>query len=119
MPLGISSSSEVMQKRNEEAFADIHVVNVIADDLIIVARNESEHDAIMHRARRENVLFNAGKNQSKVTTMTYMGNIVTKDGMRPDPDQIEAIVNMPKPTDKHGMLRLLGMIKYLSQYIPK
>ena len=112
-----------MQKRNEEAFADIHDVNVIADDLIMVARNEIEHDAIMHRvlqrARRENVLFNAGKIQSKVTTMTYMGNIVTKDGMRPDPDQIEAIVNISKPTDKHGILLLLGMIKYLSQYITK
>ena len=104
MPFGISSASEVMQKRNEEAFSDIQGVNVIADDLIIAAINEIEHDAIMHRvlqrARRENVVFNAGKIQFKVTTVTYMGNIVTKDGMRPDPDKIEAIVNMPKPTDR-------------------
>ena len=50
--------------------------------------------------------------------LNYMGNIVTNDGMRPYPDKIEAIVNMPKPTDKHDLLRLLGMIKYLSQYIP-
>ena len=72
MPFGISSASEVMQKRNEEAFSDIQGVNVIADDLIIAARNEIEHDAIMHRvlqrARRENVVFNAGKMQFKVTT---------------------------------------------------
>ena len=116
MPFGISSASEVMQKRNEEAFADIQSVNVIA------ARNEIEHDAIMHRvlqrARRENVVFNAGKIQFKVTTVTYIGNIVIRDGMRPYPDKIEAIVNMSKPTDKHGLLRLLRMIKYLSQYIP-
>ena len=81
-----------------------------------------EHDAIMHRvlkrARRENAVFNAGEIQFKVTQVTYMGNIATKDGMRPDPGKIEAIVNMPKPTDKHGMLCLLGMIKYLSPYIP-
>ena len=83
-----------MKKRNEEAFADIQGVNVIADDLIIAARNEIEHDAIMHRvlkrARRENVVFKAGKIQFKVTTVTYMGNIVTKDGMRPDQEKIEA-----------------------------
>ena len=76
MPFGISSASEVMQKRNEEAFADIQGVNVIADDLVIVATNGIEHDAIMHhvlqRARRENVVFNAGKIQLKVTTVTYM-----------------------------------------------
>ena len=73
---------------------------------------------VLHRARRDNVVFNAGNIHFKVTTVTYMGNIVTKDGMRPDPDKIEAIVNMPKPTDTHGLLQLLGMIKYLSQYIP-
>ena len=39
MPFGISSAREVMQKRNEEAFADIQCVNIIADDLIIAARN--------------------------------------------------------------------------------
>ena len=115
-------TSEVMQKRNEEAFADIQGVNVIADDLIIAAENETEHDAIIHkvlqRARKENVVFNATKIQYKVTTVAYMGDIVTKDGMRPDPAKIEAVINMSKPSDKQGLLRLLGMIKYLSQYIP-
>ena len=100
MPFGIRSASEVMQKRNKEAFSEIQGAKVIVDDLIIAARNEIEHDAIMHcvlqRVRRENVVFNAGKIQFKVTTVTYMDNIVTKDGMRPDPDKIEAIVNMPK-----------------------
>ena len=41
-------------------------------DLIIAARNEIEHDAIMHRvlqrARRDNIVFNAGKIKFKVTT---------------------------------------------------
>ena len=69
MPFDISSASEVMQKRNEEAFSDIQGVNVIADDLIIAARNETEHDAITHRvlhcARGENVVFNAGRFSSR------------------------------------------------------
>ena len=41
---------------------------------------------VLQRARRENVVFNAEKIQFKGTTVTYMGNTVTKDGMRPDPD---------------------------------
>ena len=69
MPFDISSANEVMEKRNEEAFSDIQGVNLIADDLIIAARNETEHDAIMHRvlqcARRENVVFNAGRFSSR------------------------------------------------------
>ena len=119
--VGISSPTEVMQKRNAEAFSDIHGAT-----LPLTSSQQQEmrsNDAILHRgvlqhARRENVVFNAGKILFNVTTVTYMGNVVTKDGMRPDPDKIEAIVNMPKPTDKHGLLLLLGMNKYLSQYIP-
>ena len=65
MPFGISSASEVVQKRNEEAFGDIHGVHVIVDDLIISAKDETEHDAIVskvcERARQQNVKFNANK----------------------------------------------------------
>ena len=50
--------------------------------------------------------------------MTYMGHIVSADGMRPDPRKVEAIANMPRPGDRQGVMRLLGMIKYLAQYIP-
>ena len=46
-----------------------------------------------------------------------MGHIVSADGMRPDPRKVEAIINMPRPSDIQGLLRLLGMSKYLAQYI--
>ena len=61
MAFGISSGSEVMQKRNGEAFSDIQGVHVIADDLMISAKDETEHDAIVskvfERARQQNVKF--------------------------------------------------------------
>ena len=114
-------SCEVMQKRNDEAFADMQGMNVIADDLIIAARNETEHESIMHQVlqctSRKNVMVNAGNIQFKVT-VSYMGNIVTKDGMRPDPEKIDAIIRIPEPTGKHVIVRLIGMITQLSQYIP-
>ena len=51
-----------MQKRNEETFGDISGVHVIADDLIIAAATEQEHDVILHevldQARDKGVRFN-------------------------------------------------------------
>ena len=47
MPFGLSSASEVMQKRNENTFGDIKNVHVIADDIIVAAENKEEHVAIM------------------------------------------------------------------------
>ena len=122
MSFGISSAREIMQKRNEDTFGDIHGVHVIANDLIIAAADDQEHDSILHRvlarARDKGVKFNSDKIQFKITEVEYMGNLVSSDGLKPDPKKIEAIVNMPKPTDVTSLQRLLGMIKYLAQYIP-
>ena len=80
------------------------------------AKDEAEHDAIisrvLERARQHNVKFNANTIQYKVNTVTHMGHIVSSDGMRPDPRKVKAIINMPRPNDKQGLLRLLGMIKF-------
>ena len=122
MPFGISSAGEVMQKRNETTFGDINGVYVIADDLIIAGKDVQEHDQILHRvmqrAQEKGVRFNRNKLQFKLSEVTYMGNVVSSEGLRPCPKKIDAIVNMPEPTCKTSLQRLLGMIRYLSQFIP-
>ena len=65
MPFGISSASEVMQKRNKETLGNISGVHIIADDLIIAACNEEENDKILpdvlQKAREKEVKFNKNK----------------------------------------------------------
>ena len=122
MPFGLSSASEVMQKRNEEIFGDIPGVHIIADDIIIAAPTEQQHDVIfktvLDRARQKRVRLNKDKIQFKVSIVEYMGNLVTSEGLKPDDKKIDAILNMPQPTDVPTLQRLLGMTKFLSQYIP-
>jgi hypothetical protein len=122
MPFGISSASEVLQKRNEEAFADIPCVHIIADDIIVAAPSEEEHDQAMQRllqrARKVKIRFNKNKFQYKVPTVTYMGNVVSSEGLRPCPDKVKAIASMPTPEDKTAVKRFLGMIQFLSQFLP-
>ena len=47
-----------------------------------------------------------------------MGEVVSELGFSPDPEKISAIHNMPTPSCKQDLQRLLGMINYLSKYIP-
>ena len=118
MPFGISSASEVMQKRNNETFGDIQGVHIVADDMIIAATSEEEHDDIIvkavERAKQKNVKFNKDKIQFKVKEVKYLGNIISPQGLKPDPHKID----VQCPEDRTGLLRLLGMVKYLAQYIP-
>lgn len=122
MPFGISSASEVLQKRNYSTFGDIPGVHILADDMIIAAENEAEHDAtlikVMNRAKEENVRFNPVKMQFKVKEVKYLGNIITAEGLKPDDTKIAAILKMPDPECKQDLQRALGMMNYLSQFIP-
>ena len=61
-----------MQKRNEEIFGNISGAHVIADDLIMAASSEKQHDIIL-RAREKGVRYNTDKIQFKVDAVEYYG----------------------------------------------
>ena len=56
--------------------------------------------------------------QFQVSQVLYMGKLISAESLKPDRSKIEAILNMPTPEDKPVLQRLLGMLKFLSPYIP-
>ena len=42
-----------------------------------------------------------------------MGHIILSVDLRADPNKLKAINEMPPPTDKKGVQRVLGMITYV------
>jgi hypothetical protein len=122
LAFGISSSPEVFMKKMTELFGDIEGVHIVFDDIIIAAVNDADHDRILRllfeRARRLNVRFNRHKLQFKVREVKYLGNLISADGLQIDDDKVRAITEMPVPEDKKALLRFLGMIAYISKFIP-
>lgn len=47
--------------------------------------------------------------------ITYLG---PKNGMRADNDKIKAIMVMPYPNHRKSLEKFLGMVNYLSKFIP-
>ena len=47
-----------------------------------------------------------------------MGHVIASDRLQSVPDKIEAILNMPVPTDKEGVQMLLGMTNYVQRFAP-
>ncbi|KAI2650251.1 Retrovirus-related Pol polyprotein [Labeo rohita] len=88
MPFGIKSASKVFQRLNSESFGDIEGVFMVADDMIIAAATKAEHDAIiekmMNRAESLNIKFNKDKLQYMVNEVTYLGPVITSDGVKSD-----------------------------------
>ena len=48
----------------------------------------------------------------------YIGDKITQDGIKPDDSKIKAILNLPSPQNKKNVEPLLGMVTYLSKFLP-
>jgi hypothetical protein len=122
LAFGISSAPEVFQRKNFELFGDIPNVHIVFDDIIIAAADDAEHDAALRelfdRARRFNVRFNKDKLRIKLPSVRYLGHVLSADGVKPDPDKVRAINDMPTPTDKKSLQRFIGMVQFLGRWLP-
>ena len=85
MPCGISSASEVMQKKGYQMFGDIPGVHITADDMLIAVDTEEEHDTavtkVLERAAENNVKFSLPKLQFKKPQVVYHGKSFLTGGI--------------------------------------
>ena len=52
-------------------------------------------------------------------SVPFMGHLLTEYGLEADPEKVEAIVKMPTPTNMKFLKEFLGMVQYLSKFIPQ
>ena len=53
------------------------------------------------------------------SSVPFYGNVISDQGLKPDPKKVNVIVKMPAPKDKTQLTSFLGMCQYLSLYIPR
>ena len=50
--------------------------------------------------------------------MKYIGDIISVVGLKPVNSKIKAVCELPTPSCKQDVMRLLGMVNYVRKYIP-
>ncbi|KAI4897681.1 hypothetical protein NFI96_029695 [Prochilodus magdalenae] len=128
MPFGIKPAAEEYQRRQHEVLQGLKGVAVIADDILVYGCGDTnevammDHDinltALLQRARAVNLKLNKRKLRLKLPSVTYMGHLLTTEGLCPDPDKVAAVQNMQTPHDVKSLQRLLGFVNYLSKFLP-
>ena len=81
-----------------------------------------DHDVtpgkLLQRCLDIGIRLNASKMKLRQRLVTFLGHIITKDGLMADPAKIEAIRDMSCPTDVAGVQRLNGFVNYLAKFLP-
>lgn len=122
LPYGILSAPEVYHKTIHMIFEHIPGVDTMMDDIIVWGSSREEHDMrlrqVLDKTREVNLKLNKDKCEFGVKTLTFVGDVVSEEGVKPDPRKVSAIHNMERPQNADKVRRFLGMVTYLAKFIP-
>ena len=129
MPFGCNVSSEIFQTRLQRSLDGLDGVYCVADDIMITGNGSTEEEAkldhdvklkcLLERCRTVGIRLNRDKMKLHQTSVTFLGHLVTAEGLKPDPEKVRAIDDMTRPTDVEGVQRINGFVNYLAKFLPK
>ena len=106
LPFGITSAPEYFQRRMSEKLAGLKGTLCVMDDILITGKTQEEHDqrlmAALDRIKESGIALNKGKCEFSKDKVTYLGQVISSSGIKPDTEKVRAILDMkdPKNTSK-------------------
>ena len=129
LPFGISVASEIFQKRLNQALDRLDGLLTIHDDMVVYGVSDTEEEPMadhnkkleqfLQRCRQKGVKLNEKKLKVMCKEIPYIEHLDTAGGLKPDPDKVVAVRNMPKPDNVQAVRRFCGFVNYLAKFLPR
>lgn len=118
---GINSAPETHQRIIQQIIQDIPGCKNIADDIIIFAQNQEEHNKILKmlltRLRDKNLTLNKDKCEFNKTELIFMGHTLSHRGLKIDENKVRAVMATEKPKNPSEVKSFLGLVNFCSKFI--
>ena len=125
MPFGMCNAPATFQRLMEIVLNGLVWKScfVYIDDVLVCSRTFDEHLShlreVFVRLRRAGLKLKAKKCLFLREEVPYLGHIVTKNGIKPDPSKTEKMDNYPSPTDVGQVRQFLGLASYYRRFVPE
>ena len=123
LPFGITSVPEYFQKKMSEILEGLQGVLCLIDDILIFGKDKEQHDerlfAVLERIQKAGVTLNAEKCEFWCDKLKFLGHIISKNGISPNPDKTKAIRKMEAPTNVTELRRFMGIVNQLGKFSPR
>jgi hypothetical protein len=123
MPFGLKNATSTFSRTMAEVFKDLgsKFLKVFVDDLNVHSEDWGEHlrhlDRVLYRLREVNLKLNPSKCCFATKTITFLGHMVSKEGIQPDPGKIEAVLHFSTPRNVMNVRSFLGLTGYYRKYV--
>ena len=124
LPMGVSCSPDIFQSKINELLGDLDYIRAYLDDVLVLSKGTfTEHlqqvRVVLQRFQRAGLRVNIDKSSFGISEVEYLGYLITKEGIKPDPKKVQGIVDMARPTTSTEIRRLVGLVQYYRDLWPR
>ena len=119
---GVNMATQKFQQIIGQIVSDCPGVCNLHDDIRIAGRSEEELyerlDRVLMKLQEHGLTLNFGKCAINVQSMTYMGYVISDQGLKVSDDKVKAVVNAPRPQNQAEMRSFLGLAQFCAKFVP-
>ncbi|XP_060804324.1 uncharacterized protein K02A2.6-like [Amyelois transitella] len=106
----------------EETLRGVPNTVVFLDDIAVTGATRAIHlcnlRQVLKRLKDMGLTVKIEKCKFLQNSVKYLGYIIDKTGLHPDPKKVDAIANAPRPADVTQLKSFLGILNYYGKFIP-
>ncbi|KAA3483558.1 DNA/RNA polymerases superfamily protein [Gossypium australe] len=125
MPFGLTNAPATfmdLMNRVFQQYLDQFVV-VFIDDILVYSRTEEEHDRhlriVLQVLRKEQLYAKFSKCEFWLREVTFLGHVVSAEGIRVDPRKVEAVLEWKPPRSVAEIRSFLGLAGYYRRFVER
>ena len=100
--MGICALGNIFQTKVDKLLGDIDGVKNYIDDIPVLSKDIYENNTdnmriILGRLRAAGLKVNAPKCSFVLKDIPYLGYVITREGIKPDPNKVQGIMDIGRP----------------------
>ena len=123
MPFGLCNTPATFQRLMDSVLVGLHWKNCLMyiDDIVVIGKSFDDHlcnlQQVLERLRQAGLKLQPHKCKFLQSQVTYLGHMVSAQGVSPDPEKTSKIKSWPVSQSSQEVQRFLGLANYYRRFI--
>ena len=123
MPFGLCNAPATFERLMEAVLSGMHWCSILVylDDVIVFGKTFDEKlsrlTEVLSRMRGADLKLNPKKCSLFRREVTFLGHVVSSEGVKTDPDKTKAVTEWPTPSNVKELRSFLGLCSYYRRFV--